>query len=335
MDEDSSSKFIGSLTKFLQSLCNGYVEFQSGVELAGHIYLSVDTGKKIDYILHEKVCKNDENSVTFISNSFHAQPIEKAKSAVNHQRSDSSPKPKDLPKSTRDGEILEGKRKKDEEDDDDLVIVESQGTQPESTNIGTVQSKMPHHDRIGPRGLKRVGSPSASQRLNQRSSAQRNNNPVSSTISSSTSPAHQSNQGSGGSMFPSQSNTRQQSAVPSATVTSQGEIQADNFNMGDMKLEQMTTDELLALTSQVNDDSSSSVQALSSSQLQHTSSGSSSGGVEQTGSGQVWVKQEVSDDDICMQGQSGSTGLGKYSNINEGFCVCFYFLFLRNTFLLK
>ncbi|PVD29683.1 hypothetical protein C0Q70_08938 [Pomacea canaliculata] len=78
MDTESSSKFIGSLSKFLQSLCNGYVNFEDGVELIGHIYLSVDTGKKIDYILNEKVCKSD-NSVTFISNSFHAQPLDKLK----------------------------------------------------------------------------------------------------------------------------------------------------------------------------------------------------------------------------------------------------------------
>ncbi|GFR65869.1 hypothetical protein ElyMa_005542500 [Elysia marginata] len=79
MDFDSSSKFISSLAKFLQSLCNGYVEFNNGVEVIGHIYINVDTGKKIDYILNEKVCKTEENSVTFISNSFHAQPAEKPK----------------------------------------------------------------------------------------------------------------------------------------------------------------------------------------------------------------------------------------------------------------
>ena len=75
MDQDASAKFMGSLTKFLQSLCNGYVEFDDGVELIGHIYLNVDAGKKsqkVNYFLNEKVCKND-NSVTFISNSFHAQ----------------------------------------------------------------------------------------------------------------------------------------------------------------------------------------------------------------------------------------------------------------------
>lgn len=79
MDYDSSSKFISSLAKFLQSLCNGYVEFDNGVQVIGHLYLSVDTGKTIDYVLNEKVCKTDENSVTFISNSFHAQPAEKPK----------------------------------------------------------------------------------------------------------------------------------------------------------------------------------------------------------------------------------------------------------------
>ena len=79
MDYDSSTKFISSLAKFLQSLCNGYVEFDNGVQVIGHLYLNVDTGKTIDYVLNEKVCKTDENSVTFISNSFHAQPAEKPK----------------------------------------------------------------------------------------------------------------------------------------------------------------------------------------------------------------------------------------------------------------
>lgn len=88
MDFDSSSKFISSLAKFLQSLCNGYVEFDNGVEVIGHIYLNVDTGKKIDYVLNEKVCKTDENSVTFISNSFHAQPAEKPKPSKISKQTD-------------------------------------------------------------------------------------------------------------------------------------------------------------------------------------------------------------------------------------------------------
>ncbi|CAG5130662.1 unnamed protein product [Candidula unifasciata] len=123
MDFDSSSKFISSLAKFLQSLCNGYVEFNSGVEVIGHIYLSVDTGKKIDYILNEKVCKTDENSVTFISNSFHAQPAEK-------------PKPPAKPAPTSDpikpAEICA------KVEEDDIIIMD----EPQSKNTGTI----PHRD---------------------------------------------------------------------------------------------------------------------------------------------------------------------------------------------
>ncbi|XP_059147046.1 zinc finger protein 37 homolog isoform X25 [Physella acuta] len=122
MDFDSSSKFISSLAKFLQSLCNGYVEFNSGVEVIGHIYLNVDTGKKIDYILNEKVCKTDENSVTFISNSFHAQPAEKPKPSLKNS-SDSTNKLNDS---------VEIKNTEDE-----IVIMD----EPESKNVGTLPSR--------------------------------------------------------------------------------------------------------------------------------------------------------------------------------------------------
>lgn len=122
MDFESSSKFISSLAKFLQSLCNGYVEFNSGVEVIGHIYLSVDTGKKIDYILNEKVCKTDENSVTFISNSFHAQPAEKPKP------------PQKTVHASDPSRLAESAAKADEED---IIIMD----EPESKNTGTVPSR--------------------------------------------------------------------------------------------------------------------------------------------------------------------------------------------------
>ncbi|XP_055899094.1 uncharacterized protein LOC106053932 isoform X43 [Biomphalaria glabrata] len=117
MDFDSSSKFIASLAKFLQSLCNGYVDFDKGVEVIGHIYINVDsdTGKKVDYVLNEKVCKND-NSITFISNSFHAQPAEKPK-----------PLPKKIPESEKQNE-------------DTIVMEDSGPTVPNSTNVGTMGS---------------------------------------------------------------------------------------------------------------------------------------------------------------------------------------------------
>ena len=112
MDDDSCSKFIGSLTKYLQSLCHSYVDFDNGVELVGHLYLRVDTGKKkIDYVLNESVCKNGSNVVKFTSNSYHAQPVEK-------KEKEPPKKTPDPPKST-----AEGKRA-----DDDVIIVGSEAS---------------------------------------------------------------------------------------------------------------------------------------------------------------------------------------------------------------
>uniref|UniRef100_A0A0B7B0M5 C2H2-type domain-containing protein n=1 Tax=Arion vulgaris TaxID=1028688 RepID=A0A0B7B0M5_9EUPU len=138
MDYDSSSKFISSLAKFLQSLCNGYVEFDSGVQVIGHLYLSVDTGKTIDYVLNEKVCKTDENSVTFISNSFHAQPAEK-------------PKPPGK-RSTKDSE------KTDLKNEDDSDNINAQG-EPRSTNVGTVPSRSINQNSPHSQSSKRPYSP--------------------------------------------------------------------------------------------------------------------------------------------------------------------------------
>ena len=73
LDTESETKFINALVKSVQSLCHGYLDFHSGVEIIGHINLSVDKGSSLHYILEEKVCKNEENSTLFISNSFHAQ----------------------------------------------------------------------------------------------------------------------------------------------------------------------------------------------------------------------------------------------------------------------
>ncbi|BFZ01796.1 hypothetical protein BsWGS_04839 [Bradybaena similaris] len=135
MDFDSSSKFIASLAKFLQSLCNGYVDFDKGVEVIGHIYINVDsdTGKKVDYVLNEKVCKND-NSITFISNSFHAQPAEKPK-----------PPPK---------KAAEPEKQKEEP----IVMDDSGQTIPNSTNVGTIGSYRSSSSRAGTQDTFPVGS---------------------------------------------------------------------------------------------------------------------------------------------------------------------------------
>ena len=266
MDVDSSSKFIGSLTKFLQSLCNGYVEFQRGVELVGHIYLSIDTGEKVDYVLHEKVSKNDENSVTFVSNSFHAQPFDKDKDNLDKTSANKNTPTKSGARASASQNISS--------DDDDIVIVDHTKGVPGSTNSGT----------IPPRGLKRVASPSSDQRQVQR--------PRNSMGPSSAHPGNSSNPMTSP---PRALVNRQQPGGPSATVTSQDAGQQENLNMGDLKLEQITRDELLSLASQVGEGGSGppSASSVPRSQPQHAGATAAKTSGDRT----MWIKQEADDDD--------------------------------------
>lgn len=75
MDTNTSAKFISSLTKSLQTILHGCLEFERDIELGGYIYLKVDSLQKVDYVLNEKMQKNAVNSLTFFSNSFHAVPL--------------------------------------------------------------------------------------------------------------------------------------------------------------------------------------------------------------------------------------------------------------------
>ncbi|BFZ01417.1 hypothetical protein BsWGS_04467 [Bradybaena similaris] len=178
MDYDSSSKFISSLAKFLQSLCNGYVEFDSGVHVIGHLYLSVDTGKTIDYILNEKVCKTDENSVTFISNSFHAQPAEK-------------PKPPGK-RTAKDSDKADFKAEDNTEN-----YVAPQG-EPRSTNVGTLPaSRIANQNSPHSQGTKRPYSPShTSQSKTGRVSPKHKKNRTDSLDQNPPQPANPSGDGS-------------------------------------------------------------------------------------------------------------------------------------------
>ena len=72
MDYDSTTKFITSLAKFLQSLCNGYVDFNNWVQINGHLILSVDSGETKEFVVNEKLCKTLRDDVSFLSNSYHA-----------------------------------------------------------------------------------------------------------------------------------------------------------------------------------------------------------------------------------------------------------------------
>lgn len=179
MDPDSSSKFIGSLTKFLQSLCNGYVEFEDGVELIGHIYLSVDTGKKgkkIDYILNEKVCKSD-NSVTFISNSFHALP-DKAKRDES-EVSDIGDGP---PRSTNTGTVPS------------RLQPARSAPSPNQRSGVQIGSKRPGSPLKGPQSSQsRAHSPPSQRRLPSSAGRPPSGSPVSKTVPSSPSSSSQDN----------------------------------------------------------------------------------------------------------------------------------------------
>ncbi|XP_076460670.1 uncharacterized protein LOC143293572 [Babylonia areolata] len=259
MDQDSSAKFIGSLTKFLQSLCNGYVEFQKGVELVGHIYLNIDTGEKVDYILHEKVSKNDENSVSFVSNSFHAQPTDKT-DTTGKKGVDSK------------GPVKGSEQASDDNDDDDIMIVDQSERMPGSTNTGT----MPHRGLKGPTG----------NRLAQHAAFQSHN------------------QGSG-SPLSSQSRFRQHYGGPSATVTNQN-MHQDNINIEYVKLEQISADELLSITSQVDEGGTSSHVSSEAGQRSHIRQGSQS--LNSSAGQPVWIKQEAPDDSQSQSQGGQDTG---------------------------
>ena len=60
MDYGTSAQFVTSLVKSLHVMCNGYVEFDTWVQVRGQLYLDTDTGKSIEFVIDEKVCKTNE-----------------------------------------------------------------------------------------------------------------------------------------------------------------------------------------------------------------------------------------------------------------------------------
>ncbi|XP_050398007.2 uncharacterized protein LOC126815931 isoform X6 [Patella vulgata] len=79
MDPEEANKFINALVKNLQVLCHGHVNFNTSIQVIGHLYLNVDSDTNIDYIVNEKVCKNDTSSTVFVSKSYHSEPKGSAK----------------------------------------------------------------------------------------------------------------------------------------------------------------------------------------------------------------------------------------------------------------
>ncbi|XP_070210772.1 zinc finger protein 768-like isoform X3 [Littorina saxatilis] len=75
-DMDTAARFITSLTKALQAVIHGSLDFSKHIEVGGYLYVRVDNSERVDYVLSEKLQKSDVNSMTFLSNSFHALPPE-------------------------------------------------------------------------------------------------------------------------------------------------------------------------------------------------------------------------------------------------------------------
>ena len=73
LDVTIANKFMSSLSKSLQALCHGCMEFDSGIEIIGYINVNIDSASKVDYVLNERVHKSTGNSIQFVSNSFVAK----------------------------------------------------------------------------------------------------------------------------------------------------------------------------------------------------------------------------------------------------------------------
>jgi len=84
MDYGTSAQFVSSLVKSLQALCNGYVEFDTWVQVRGQLYLNTDTGKTIEFVIDEKVCKTNEYSVSYSGNRLQAPRAERYET-IPHQ----------------------------------------------------------------------------------------------------------------------------------------------------------------------------------------------------------------------------------------------------------
>ena len=97
LNRAAAVQFITSLSKSVQALCHGCMEFDTGIEIVGHININIDSYTKADYVLNEKVEKSTNNSVTFFSNSFLAkkddprQTSEKSCSPIPELRLDIDP----------------------------------------------------------------------------------------------------------------------------------------------------------------------------------------------------------------------------------------------------
>lgn len=73
VDVHAANRFISSLSKSVQALCHGCMDFDAGIEIVGYIHVNIDANSRVDYVLNERVEKNPDTSMKFLSNSFLAK----------------------------------------------------------------------------------------------------------------------------------------------------------------------------------------------------------------------------------------------------------------------
>ena len=69
-DARSDNQFISNLSMSLYSLCHGYFNFVSGIEIVGNINMTLDQQRIENYVINETLCKKADATVSFKSNSF-------------------------------------------------------------------------------------------------------------------------------------------------------------------------------------------------------------------------------------------------------------------------
>ena len=70
MDEVKSSKFLSSLSEFIQFLCTKYVDFEETTNLSGQFYLSVDSGEKFQFQVNEVISLTRNKHLYSNDNSY-------------------------------------------------------------------------------------------------------------------------------------------------------------------------------------------------------------------------------------------------------------------------
>ena len=70
MDMNACDEFVSCMNKFIQTLSSGNLQFDRYFQLKGQLYLSLDDGQSVEFVVDEKVCKtNVNNSIIIFTNT--------------------------------------------------------------------------------------------------------------------------------------------------------------------------------------------------------------------------------------------------------------------------